>query len=194
MAKPDKYKRSPPKFLAPEVLEATARMAVDLTRDLNIPAAVAGGYAMQIYGSPRLTGDVDMIAADAPSELKPLKSVKPLTFGGRRYRTADNVELDIIKRSDHLKGLYDAALEEAVATEDGLPIVAPDYLAVIKFAAGRPKDEDDLVWLLQQSGLVNRKKALEIAAHYLGGQFASDLLQSFIDKADWRTERERKNP
>lgn len=192
MAKP--YKRSAPKFLAPAVLEATARMAVDLTKHLNIPAAVAGGYAMQIYGSPRLTGDVDMIAADAPSELKPLKNVKLLTFGGRRYLTPDNVELDLIKRADHLKALYDAALEEAIATEDGLPIVAPNYLAVIKFAAGRPKDEDDLVWLLQQHGLVDREKALEIAERYLGGPFARDSFQSFIDEADWRTEREKKNP
>lgn len=194
MAKPRKYKRFPSKFLAPEVLEATARMAVELTKNLNIHAAVAGGYAMQIYGSPRLTGDVDMISAEAPSELKPLKSIKLLTFGGRRYLTADNVELDLIARADHLKGLYDVALEQAVATEDGLPIVAPDYLAVIKFAAGRPKDEDDLVWILQQPGLVDRQKALDIAERFLGGRFARDSFQSFIDEADWRTERERKSP
>lgn len=194
MTKPRKYKRSPPKFLAPEVLEATARMAVELTKSLNIPAAVAGGYAMQIYGSPRLTGDVELIAADAPADLKPLKNVTLLTFGGRRYLTVDNVELDLIKRSDHLKDLYDAALNSAVATEDGLPIVAPDYLAVIKFAAGRPKDEDDLVWLLQQPDLVDRKKALDIAERYLGGRFARDSFKSFVDEADWRTEREKRSP
>lgn len=149
---------------------------------------------MQIYGSPRLTGDVDLISAEAPADMGIFRTIQSLTFGGRRYLTADNVELDLIKRSDYLKGLYQEALEQAVATEDGLPIVAPEYMAVIKFAAGRPKDEDDLVWLLQQGNLVDRKKALDVAERFLGGPFGRESFQSFIDEADWRTERERKNP
>ncbi len=161
---------------------------------LKIPAAVAGGYAMQIYGSPRLTGDVDFIASEAPADMRIFRRIKPLSFGGYRYLSADGVELDLISRVDHLMGLYEEALDRAVSTEDGLPIVAPEYLAVIKFAAGRPKDEDDLVWLLQQKDLVDRKKALDIAEKFLGGRFGRDSFQSFVDEADWRSERERKNP
>lgn len=191
---PKKYKRSPSKFLSPEVLDRVAWMTVELAGQKKIRSAVAGGYAMQIYGSPRLTGDVDLVAAEAPEDMKPLKSVRLLTFGGRRYVTKDGVEVDIIERSDDLKGLYEEALHQATQTEDGLPIVAPDYLAVIKFAAGRPKDEDDLVWLLQQPDLVDRVKAIDIAYRHLGGRYAKDSLQSFIDEADWRTHRETENP
>ena len=194
MAKPRKYKSSKSKFLAPEVLDSTARLALEIVHSKNIQAAVAGGYAMQIYGSPRLTGDVDLISAEAPRDMGVFRLVEPLTFGGRRYVSADGVEVDLIKREDYLKGLYQEALEKAVETEDGIPIVTPEYLAIIKLAAARPKDEDDLVWLLQEPDLVDRGKALEIADRLLGGRFARDSFQSFMDEADWRTEREKRNP
>jgi hypothetical protein len=135
-----------------------------------------------------------MIVTEAPKELKPLKSVRPLTFGGMRYTAKGGVEVDLIERVDDLKGLYEEALREAIETEDGLPVIAPDYLAVMKFAAGRPKDEDDLVWILQQPNLVDRKMALDITYRHLGGRYAKDSLQSFIDEADWRTHREKKSP
>lgn len=194
MPDPKKYKRASSKFLSPEVLEATARMTMDLTVNLGIDAAVAGGYAMQVYGSPRLTGDVDLIASEAPKELKPLKSVRSLSFGGMRYKSLEGVEIDLIERADDLKGLYEQALAKAIETDDGLRVISPDYLAVIKFAAGRPKDEDDLIWILQQPDLVDRENAINIAYRYLGGRYAKDSFQSFIDEADWRSERERKSP
>lgn len=169
-------------------------MAVELTKDRGLATAVAGGYAMQIYGSPRLTGDVDLVSEGAPTDIKPLRSLDTLTFGGRKYTTPEGVEVDLIVRSDHLRNLYTEALEQMVETEDGLPIIAPDYLAAMKFAAGRPKDEDDLVWLLQQEKLIDRTNALDIVERLIGGRFARDAFQSFIDEADWRTEREKKKP
>lgn len=187
-----RVRRPTQSFLDPAVLDATSRMSIDLLARAGINAAVGGGYAMQIYGSPRLTGDVDLVVEDLPQDPRPLKKEKDLTFGGGQYRTPDGVEVDLIARDDHLKALYEEALANAVVTEDGLPILAPDYLAVAKFAAGRPKDEDDLVYLLQQPGLVDRDKALDIAERLVGGKFARDSLKSFIEEADWRTERERR--
>jgi hypothetical protein len=187
-----RFKRAKQRFLDPEVLDATSRMAIALLARAGIEGAVGGGYAMQVYGSPRLTGDVDLIVGELPSDPRPLQEEKRLTFGGCQYRTPEGVEVDMIERKDHLKGLYGEALQNAVMTEDGLPILSPEYLAVAKFAAGRPKDEDDLVWLLQQPDLVDRVKALDIAERLVGGKFARDSLKSFIDEADWRAERERK--
>jgi len=189
-----KYKRAKPKFLAPEVLEETSRRMIELLRNEGIRAAVAGGFAMQVYGSPRLTGDVDFLAEALPASAEPLTSIRSLVFGGQRYVAPDGVEIDLIVRADHQKALYEAALDLSVVTEDGLPLLAPEYLAVIKFAAGRPKDEDDLLWLLQAEGLVDREKALSIAEEHLGGGFARDSLKSFMDEADWRRERERRGP
>jgi hypothetical protein len=187
-------KRSKSKFLSPETLERTARMALELLRDHGIAAAVVGGYAMQMYGSPRLTGDVDMISSDTPVQPSGLRATKPLTFGGRRYVTNEGVELDLIVRSDQFQALYQEALTNALITEDGLPVVSPEYMAPIKLAAGRPKDEDDLIWIFQQENLVDRAKALDIADRLLGGQYAKASLQSFIDEADWRSDRERRAP
>lgn len=189
-----KYARKAERFLAPEVLERTAQMTMSLVRERGFLAVVGGGYAMQIYGSPRLTGDVDIVSQEAPEDIYPLRPVGTLSFGGRRYMSPEGVEVDLIVRKDHFRGLYVEALDHAAETEDGLPIVSPEYLAVMKFAAGRPKDEDDLVWLLQQPGLVDREKALDIAEHTMGGPFAREAFQSFLDESDWRSERERRSP
>jgi hypothetical protein len=187
-----KIRRAPQKFLAPEVLEATARMTLDLLSQAGIKGAVAGGYAMQIYGSPRLTGDVDLVVERVLGKSESLEPVKVITFGGKQYKTPQGVEVDLIDRKDHFRALYQEALESSVVTDDGLQVLSPEYLAVAKFVAGRPKDEDDLVWLLQQKGLVDRPAALEIVERLVGGQFAREALRSFVDEADWRSERERK--
>ncbi len=187
-----RFKRAKQRFLDPAVLEATVRMTLDLLEQADIKGAVGGGYAMQIYGSPRLTGDVDLVVSGLPTDPSPLKPMKDLTFGGRQYKTPQGVEVDLIERRDHLTTLYEEALQNSVLTEDGLSILSPEYLAVAKFAAGRPKDEDDLIWLLQQRDLVDRNQALDITERLVGGKFARDSLKSFIDEADWRAERERR--
>lgn len=189
---PRRYKRAEQKFLAPEVLDSVSRAMVALVGARGIKSAVAGGYAMQIYGSDRLTGDVDLVSEGLPSPADPLKNIKPLTFGGCRYETKDGVEVDFIVRGDQFQALYEDALFNAGITEDKLPIITPEYLAAMKMAAGRPKDEGDLLWLLKQDGLLDRPKTLEIVGRLVGGQFAQEAMQSFIDQADWELEREKK--
>lgn len=184
-------RRARPRFLSPEVLERVSRMTLGLLSDQGIEAAIAGGFAMQVYGSPRLTGDVDLLGAKVPTDPGPLSKMKRISFGGYRYVTQDGVEVDIIVRSDGFEPLYQEALERAIVTDDGLPVVSPDYMAAIKFSAGRPKDEDDLLWLLQQEGLVDRAKALKIVTRLVGGQFAHNSFKSWIDEADWRSQREK---
>lgn len=44
--------------------------------------ALVGGVAMHLYGSPRLTKDIDVIA----SAVLPLDAERSLGFGGARYR------------------------------------------------------------------------------------------------------------
>lgn len=183
------FKRPKSKFLDPKILDTTARMVLEFLSEEGTKGAVGGGFAMQVYGSPRLTGDVDLVVEALPKGEAPFKPGEALTFGGRQYKTAKGVDVDLITRTDAFKALYEEALAKAILTDEGLPVLSPEYLAVAKFVAGRPKDEGDLIWLLQQEDLVNRKEALEITERLVGGQFARNSFQSFMQEADWKSAR-----
>ena len=122
----------------------------------EIPWALVGGVAMSFYGSDRQTKDVDVIAR----EILPLVAERSLGFGGERYRAKvgkKEVPVDWIVRRDEAKAVYQKALEEAYPLPDGLPIVTAEWLVIMKYIAGRFKDQQDAVYLLRQKGLVNRK-------------------------------------
>ena len=132
-----------------------ARKAGKLATQEEIEWAVAGGLAMHFYGSPRMTKDVDIIASNDIS----LTPRHPLTFGGSSYILKvgkNNVQLDWIVRSDGYRELYRKALKEAISLPNGLRIVTPEWLVILKFNAGRQKDLDDIVFLLKQKKLVAR--------------------------------------
>lgn len=147
--------------------------------------AFAGGIAMHIYGFVRATTDVDVIAA----ELLDLESDKNLSFGGESYRVEVGnrlITVDWIVRKDEDKKFYVAALADALAIENGVRIVSPEWLAILKHLSGRPKDQLDLIWLLQESDLVNRDQLKKNIQQVLG-EYATYLirdLQSEFDYAD----------
>jgi hypothetical protein len=135
-------------------LEAAQQFGEMATRE-EIEWALAGGIAMHMYGSPRLTKDVDIIASNHLS-LTPQHS---LSFGGSSYNLQFgkyNVQVDWIVRSDGYRELYRNALKEAIRLPNGLRVVTPEWLAILKFNAGRQKDLDDIVFLLKQEKLVDR--------------------------------------
>src|SRR5882757_8425848 len=93
-------------------LEAAQKIGEVASRE-NIEWAVVGGLAMYLYGSPRLTKDVDIIASNYVS----LKANAPLTFGGNNYIVEVGkykVAIDWIVRNDGYAKYYRAALENAV--------------------------------------------------------------------------------
>jgi hypothetical protein len=63
-----------------------------------------------------------------------------------------------------------------------------EHLAVMKMAAGRPKDQTDLTFLLSHSKL-DYKKTRKIAVLYLGW-YAGQELDSFRAEAEWRKSQE----
>jgi len=120
-----------------------------------IEYAVAGGLAMYFYGSPRLTKDVDIIASKNLS----LTPDHRLSFGGSSYTLQVGkyaVQIDWIVRSDGYQKYYRAALKDAIQLPNGLRVVSPEWLVILKIIAGRQKDLDDVVFLLEQSKLVDR--------------------------------------
>ena len=181
----ERYKYKQYKFLAPEQLHAALAEVVALAKKEGVHMALAGGYAMQQYGSPRLTGDVDVVASETVRALKG----KALTFGGRRTKATAGVPVDIIVRSDDAKDLYEAALASAVNIGGPCPVVRPEFMAAIKLEAGRKKDEDDLEFLIV-ARRIDIPKARAIIKQYLGW-FAAKEFDSYVAEAQWKASREK---
>ena len=60
----------------------------------------------------------------------------------------------------------------------------------MKFATLRPKDYEDLMYLLGRPGLVDLEKSIALVRRLLGGKFASDQFGAAIDEARWRWDRD----
>jgi hypothetical protein len=132
-----------------------AQQAGQLAAQEEIEWALAGGLAMHLYGSPRLTKDVDIIASRDLS----LPPQHRLSFGGSSYTLQVGkyaVQIDWIVRNDGYQKYYRAALKEAIELSNGLRLVTPEWLVILKINAGRQKDLDDIVFLLKQGKLVDR--------------------------------------
>lgn len=158
----------------------------------DIDWAVCGGIAMAIYGSPRLTKDIDIIA----SKRLPLgkeRIIGQLKQGGEHFIVATEnreVPIDWILRNDDFKAFFRAALEDAV-TIDGIPILTPEWLVVLKFIAGRFKDQEDAVFLLREKNLVDRRKIRELIIKVFGENawiLAKPGYQRWFDLADGNSE------
>ncbi|CAN5855920.1 hypothetical protein BH20ACI4_BH20ACI4_24150 [soil metagenome] len=178
-------------------LTALAELAKTAEKD-RVSWAIVGGAAMYLYGSPRLTKDVDVIADKI---LSGIKSERPLGFGGERYQVQiknKTVDVDWIVRNDEAKQIYQAALQDAILME-GIPVITTEWLIVLKYIAGRFKDQEDAVFLLRKKNLVSRKKIRANLKKVLGDNawiFYRVGLQRWYDIADGviTTETEDYNP
>ena len=160
----------------------------------NIEWALVGGLAMALYGSDRTTKDIDIIA----DKLLPLENQGLLRQGGERYLVKTNkkaVAVDWIVRKDEFKKLFQVALAEAVKIND-VPILTPEWLVVLKFIAGRFKDQEDAVFLLSRKDLVDRNLIKEKIINLLGRAawgLARHGYERWYDIADGRTREEERN-
>jgi hypothetical protein len=153
---------------------------------------------MAIYGGPRLTKDVDIIA----SKRLPLESeriIGHLKQGGENFIVAtQNREVPIywILQSDDFKAFYHEALKDALII-DGIPILTPEWLVILKFIAGRFKDQEDAIYLLREKGLVNRDKIRKLITKVFGTNawlLAKSGYQRWFDLADGNIEKESSDP
>ena len=173
-----------------EVGIKAAEIVSRIADENNIAIPLAGGIAMHIYGFTRATTDVDMLA----QTILPLEVKRQIDFGGEGYdiKVDDrNVPLDVIVRDDKLSKIYQAALADAKITDLGIKIVSPEWLVVMKHFSPRTKDKIDLTWLLQEEGLVDRKRIEsnlieaigEDAAFYVGAALGNDYSYADFLKA-----------
>lgn len=168
---------------------------VAIAESNGVEYALVGGIAMHLYGSPRLTKDVDVIA----SAMLPVKTEKRLGFGGARYVVKlgrQEVPIDWIVRNDTARKFYELALQEAVRLPSGLPIVTPEWLIILKYIAGRFKDQQDAVYLLKQKGLVDRRAIRRNIVATAGREYWALVavgLQRWYDLADGRITTEKED-
>lgn len=171
-----------------------AQKAGQLATQEEIEWAVAGGLAMHFYGSDRMTKDVDIIASANLS----LTAQHPLSFGGSSYTLQIGkyaVQIDWIVRNDSYRDFYHRALREAINLPNGLRVVTPEWLTVLKFNAGRQKDLDDIVFLLKQEKLVDRPTVKQKVIDTVGEGGWITMLAGFrrlCDLADGNTKEPSK--
>lgn len=177
-----------PMIATDTAIEAAQKFG-ELAEQEQIGWALAGGLAMHLYGSQRLTKDVDIIA----SKDLALTAKHRLSFGGSSYSLQVGkyeVPIDWIVRNDGYEKFYRAALQEAVKLPNGLRIVTPEWLVILKFNAGRQKDLDDIVFLLRRKNLVDRT-AVKLKVTEVAGEGAwLTMLAGFrrlCDLADGKT-------
>ncbi len=161
----------------------------------SIAWALAGGVAMSYYGSPRLTKDLDIIA----SATLDLTAQRPLGFGGERYTAKvgrKEVPVDWIVRNDDVDVFYQQALKDATDTEFGFRLITPEWLVILKYIAGRFRDQSDAVFLLKQNGLVDRKllkrQIIKTAGRGAWAGFATGL-KRWYDLADGKITTEKED-
>lgn len=124
----------------------------ELAEKANIQWAFAGGIAMHIYGFVRATTDVDVIAGDLLS----LESKRRLSFGGESYQVEvgqNLITVNWIVRNDEHAKFYLPALADALEIKNGIRIVSPEWLVILKHLSGRPKDKLDLIWFCRKGSL-----------------------------------------
>src|SRR5262245_43320141 len=148
------------KFELPTLDEDSAKEAIqavgEIASENGIDWALAGEIAVIVYGSDRLTKDVDNVASrPMPANFTVTGKIRQ---GGERYEIATKkrvTNVDWIIRNDGFKGMFQEALSEAVKI-GGMPVLTPEWLVILKFIAGRFKDQEDAVFLLSRPGLVSR--------------------------------------
>jgi hypothetical protein len=145
-----------PRPASVELLAALAKVL----RSQKVRWYVFGAQAAVVYGSPRMTMDVDVTIAVPPERVRPL--VDKLLAAGFESRTSDleafftrsrvvplvhrrtRMPLDLVVARDSLEMAF---LERARTVDIGglkVPMITPEDLVIAKLFAGRPRDLEDI--------------------------------------------------
>lgn len=144
-------------------LEAGVVAVARALDQLGVPYMVIGGFAVTVWGEPRLTQDVDVtIEADAEdtalvgrlAELFVPRTAEPTEFARRTrvlpVETAERVRVDLV-----FAGLpYErTAIRRAISIEVGgypIRVCAPEDLIILKIVSPRPRDREDICGVVRR--------------------------------------------
>jgi len=89
-----------------------------------------------------------------------------------------------------IRSNYRAALKDAIELPNGLRIVTPEWMVILKHNGGRQRDLEDIVFLLKQESLVDRPTGKQKVVETAGEDAWLTMMSSFrrlCDLADQTT-------
>lgn len=151
----------------------------DACSSVGVEYAIIGAIARNAWAAPRATADLDVaIAVDARQYDRLVSLLVDREFTVRRIGAADpaseipdlvlleappgpirRVDILIAKTTFELE-----AIRESVEMDLGVPcrVVSPAHLVVYKLIAGRPRDIDDCIEVIQTRALTSTPVDLEL--------------------------------
>jgi len=136
-------------------------------RDEKVDFIVVGAYALAVHGFPRATGDIDIwVRSDAENARKVMRALSK--FGAPLSDVSENdfavpemvlqlgVEpsrIDLLTSIDGVE--FAEAWDEKISitiNELEIHVLSKGHLIRNKLAAGRDKDQGDIVWLEKNQG------------------------------------------
>jgi len=175
------------KFLSPEQIEGALVEVAKMASDSRSDIALIGGVALQLYGSDRLTKDVDFVA-DVP--FNGLTDVVEIKIGGYQGKTPSGIPVDVLIGGKYAE-LREASLRSAISEPElGVAVVRLPYIMALKLVAGRAKDEEDIRTMLRLD-VVDVEDTLAVIKRYVG-EYAADDFRSVVEEAEWKRDRDRK--
>jgi predicted nucleotidyltransferase len=173
------------KFLTGGQIEGAIDDVVRLAGPVRI--ALIGGVALQLYGSDRLTKDVDFVAEDV-FDLD--EGTKVMSIGGVKGMTRQGIPVDILVGGEY-PSLREEALSEARSFPGiSVPVATVEHIMVLKLVAGRQKDELDIETMLMLHVPDLDKTRAIIREHV--GKYAVKDFDSFVDEVAWREANDKK--
>ena len=169
-------------YISEKSLYALRAASENLTR-LGIRHAICGGVAVGAYGHIRATKDVDFLVGDEAFILHG----KLVTFAPGVTWAIEGIPTDMVPLSPPDKPSENLSFMEEEVNDpyelDGMPLVSPEALVVMKLVAHRSKDLDDVAALLD-AGATKKSKVVA----YLKEKDREDLLPWLEDAEERRLE------
>ncbi len=167
-------------MIAPLIEAATK--AVELLEELDIPAAIVGGFAVAVRARPRVTKDIDVVALGDLERLDELASAA--LRAGFSLRRADAVDFArttrvLLLRHDASGVDVDISLgalpferelvERATKVQlmgRELPVARCEDLVIMKALAMRPRDIADIEGLVELCGAMDLARVRRIVGEF----------------------------
>jgi hypothetical protein len=176
------------------VAELLQSLAVVMA-ERDLPWYLFGAQAAIIWGSPRLSADVDVTATIEPSAVNAFVSTMKqhgfLILQGDPDFVARTRVLPFVHRDTHMpldvvlggRGLEEDFLRRAIPVHIGparIPVISPEDLIITKVLAGRPKDIEDVRAVIHERRASLDEQRVRQILHLLEEALGqSDLLPLF---------------
>jgi len=138
--------------MVPEDVKGAARQVSEFLESHGVPHAVIGGMAVSAYSPPRMTQDVDFLVPEsALSTIQEMGETSPLA------ESVDGVTLDVGGITVDFIFMPEDMPEETLEGGpkiEGIPVLRPEALMLMKMHAPRVKDNADVIEMIK-AGLID---------------------------------------